>query len=378
MRRKIRILHAYKSFYPDVFGGIPYVIDIMSRLAPDKFEQSILVTTRSKRKRMMRGDVFVESVRSWGDVLSLPMAPFYPFMLWLRARNADVVVLHAPYPLADLVLGLFLSRHQKLIVYWHSHIVSQKKMYFLIRPLLLRSLKRADCLIISHPAIIYAGSILEPFRDKCAIIPYAVDTQIFAPSNIAISKVADTPLVVACGRLVKYKGFDVLVEAARSVDANIVIVGEGIERAALSEQIASAGVGQRVSLVGSLPQADLIFLLSAAWIFVLPSVSSAETFGIAQVEAMACGCAIINTNVPTAVPEIARNGLEALTVPPRDAPALSQALQQLLNNSEMRERLATNARERAVVFYDQKIYEQTLSDLISSLFGGADHDARTG
>lgn len=370
MRRKVKILHSYKSFYPDLFGGIPYVLDRLSRLSPDKFEQSILVTSRATKGSETRDGVLIERVHSWGDLLSLPISPLYPFKLWLRARKSDLIVMHAPFPLADMVLGLFLNRGKKLIVYWHSHIISQKRVYRIIRPLLARTLKRADCIIVSHPSLAYEGSILEPFRNKCAIIPYAVDTDVFR-SPVERSTQSHGPVrLVACGRLVKYKGFDVLVEAARFIDAEIVIVGEGVERAALLTQIASAGLSQRVRLIGSLSKADLITLLGSAEIFVFPSISAAETFGIAQIEAMACGCAIINTHIPTAVPEVARHGIEAITIAPNDCGALAGAINLLVRDASMRARLGTNARMRAVELYDQVKYDSKLNDLLSNIAVG--------
>ncbi len=371
MRPKIHILHSYKVFYPDVFGGIPYVIDIVSRLAPEKFEQSILVTSKTPRPIEVSNGVVLESVRSWGDLMSLPIAPIYPFVLWLRSRKADVLMMHAPFPLADLVFGLFLRRRQKLVIYWHSHIVSQKLIYRLIKPLIRRSLKRADRIIISHPTIAYAGSILEAFRDKCAIIPYAVDTDIFnSDSGAAFKQELDgekLPLVAACGRLVKYKGFDVLIEAARHIQARIAIVGEGTERDALQFLINEAGLNHRVELVGSLSQCDLIALLNAASVFAFPSISSAETFGIAQVEAMACGCAIVNTQIPTAVPEVARHGIEALTISPGDVIGLAAAINTLLTDDAMRCKLSTNARARASALYDQATYQSRLEELLCSI-----------
>lgn len=370
MRRKIKILHSYKSFYPDLFGGIPYVLDRLSRLSPDKFEQSILVTSKATKGPEVRDGVLVERVHSWGDFLSLPIAPFYPFKLWLRARKSDLIVMHAPFPLADIVLGLFLGKSKKLVVYWHSHIISQKRIYNVIRPLLARTLKRADCIIISHPSLAYDGSILEPFRDKCAFIPYAVDTDIFKPSMQRSTQSQGSIRIVACGRLVKYKGFNVLIEAARSIDAQIMIIGEGVERAALVMQIESAGLSQRVRLIGSLPKADLIDLLSSAEIFAFPSISAAETFGIAQIEAMACGCAIVNTHIPTAVPEVARHGIEAITVEPNDSSALARAINLLLDDTTIRRRLGASARRRAVEIYDQRNYEIKLSELLSNVVEG--------
>jgi glycosyltransferase involved in cell wall biosynthesis len=166
----------------------------------------------------------------------------------------------------------------------------------------------------------------------------------------------------------------VLIEAARFIDAEIVIVGEGIERPALVEQISTAGLSHRVKLIGNLPQADLIELMSSTDIFAFPSVSAAETFGIAQIEAMACGCAIVNTHIPTAVPDVARHDIEAITIQPNDAGALARAINLLLDNTAMRKRLSKNARARAVALYDQRNYELKLSSLLSRVSKGDSHD----
>ena len=63
-------------------------------------------------------------MRSFGDVLSLPAAPAYPFRLWRRIAKHDLLLLPAPFPLADLVFALGLGRNRPLIVHWHADIVS--------------------------------------------------------------------------------------------------------------------------------------------------------------------------------------------------------------------------------------------------------------
>ena len=101
--------------------------------------------------------------------------------------------------------------------------------------------------------------------------------------------------MLACGRLVPYKGFDVLIRSAVGREFEVWIVGEGRERARLEHLIHSLGVGNRVRLLGSAPDRDLVNLMIVADVFVMPSVTTAETFGLAQLEAMAASRPIINT-----------------------------------------------------------------------------------
>ena len=132
MVSRLRVLHAYKVFFPDVRGGVPTVLDALSRLSPLRFAHSLLVTSRAPGRRVTQDGAEVESVRSFGDALSLPMAPLYPWRLWRRLARADVVFLHAPFPLADLVLAFTRRKTRALVVYWHSHVVSQRLAYRLV------------------------------------------------------------------------------------------------------------------------------------------------------------------------------------------------------------------------------------------------------
>src|SRR5437763_14134674 len=102
--------------------------------------------------------------------------------------------------------------------------------------------------------------------------------------------------------------------------------------------IRSLGVADRVRLLGSAPHAKLVEFMRTADVFVLPSVTNAETFGIAQLEAMAAGRPVINTSLDTAVPRVARHGIEAITVPPGDHARLADAIATLLQDPKRRQR----------------------------------------
>jgi glycosyltransferase involved in cell wall biosynthesis len=165
-------------------------------------------------------------------------------------------------------------------------------------------------------------------------------------------------LVLACGQLVPYKGFDVLVQAAVGQRFEVWIIGEGPERARLERMIRSLGVADRVRLLGSAPHAKLAKFMCTADVFVLPSVTNAETFGIAQLEAMAAGLPIINTSLDTAVPRVARHGIEAITVPPGNHARLAEAIKTLLRDPERRRCMGQAARLRATTQYSSDAFRK--------------------
>ena len=126
--------------------------------------------------------------------------------------------------------------------------------------------------------------------------------------------------------MVWYKGVDVLLRAMATVDASLVVVGDGPLRGALEAQ-ASATCAGRVTFAGSVDEAHLAALLSRACdVFVLPSTTRAEAFGMVQIEAMACGKPVVSTSVASGVPWVNQHDDTGLVVPPGDPAALADAL----------------------------------------------------
>jgi ABC-type polysaccharide/polyol phosphate export permease/glycosyltransferase involved in cell wall biosynthesis len=354
--RRPSVLHIFKVYYPDLFGGTLSVIrDICAGLR-DAFTAGVLVCSKSGGpQRIVVDDVTVERVRSFGDVLSLPAAPTYPLRLWRRIRNHDLLALHAPFPLADLVFASGLGRGRPLVVHWHADIVSHARLRWLVEPLMRRTLRRAEAIIVSDAILLKSSPLLQEFAEKCHVVPFGVDV---AKYDLPARPIDGTDaghnrgrLVLACGRLVPYKGFDVLVRAAVGQSFEVWIIGEGPERTRLEQMILSPGIAGRVRLLGCVADSELAKFMCMADVFVIPSVTNAETFGLAQLEAMAAGRPIINTLLDTAVPHVARHGIEAITVPPGDHVRLAEAIETLIRDPERRRSMGQAARLRATLQY---------------------------
>jgi rhamnosyl/mannosyltransferase len=361
VRKRLRVLHAYKVYLPDVEGGVPSAIHALTVKMMERCQSTILATRRWCAPRtVMVDDVPVTRSLALMIVRSLPLAPFYPLALFLRSRMVDVVALHTPFPLADLLTALYFPRRCALIVHWHSDVVRQKWLLRLVAPLMRRTLQRADRIIVSNAPMIAHSPFLRSFVDKCEVVPFGVDLTYWPQLNaeeeqrVAALRRQYPCLVVTTGRLVSYKGFDILIDAFASVNGQCVIVGEGPLDKQLQQQIIALGLQDRVHLVGRLERNVLKCMLHAAQVFVLPSPSPAETFGIAQIEAMACGLPVVNTDVPTGVPWVARHEQESLTVPVGQVAPLAQALTLLLENAALRLRLGQAGAARAFELFDER------------------------
>ena len=230
----LRVLHAYKVFPPDVVGGITEVIAYIAKGMAPRHESSLLVARSRGWGRSYTFDtVPVEALFSFGTLLSTPIVPSFPIVLARRSRQAELVALHHPFPLNDIGVMLGVPRQTALVVRWHSEIVRQRSLTALLAPLIQHTLARAQRIIVSHPTLVSASPFLAAHAKKCAAVPFGIDvpywTELDSGQRRRVEELRSRypRLVIATGRLVPYKGFDVLIEALRDVDATAIIVGEG-------------------------------------------------------------------------------------------------------------------------------------------------------
>jgi glycosyltransferase involved in cell wall biosynthesis len=181
--------------------------------------------------------------------------------------------------------------------------------------------------------------------------------------------------VVAVGRLVEKKGFDVLVEAAallagRGVDFTAEIIGAGELEETLRRQIDLLGLASRVRLLGPRPQAEMARAVAEAAAFAAPCVvgSDGNRDGLPTtlLEAMALGTPCVSTDV-TGIPEIVRDGETGLVVPQNDAVALAAALERLLADPELRRGLAARARRRIEEDFDARRNSARLRQIVTEI-----------
>lgn len=209
--------------------------------------------------------------------------------------------------------------------------------------------RRAVAISPAVDALLAAGGVPAPMR---RIIPSSVDPEALRPAVARETTRRDAGLgdedvlLLVLAQITRRKGIDVLLDAFAAVRApsprtHLWIAGDGPERAALAAQAASLGLGDAVTFLG--PRADKADLLAAADVLVLPS--RREGLGIAALEAMAAGRAVLASRVGGLAEAVVHEGT-GLLVPPDDASALGDALRRLLTDAALRARLGAAGPER--------------------------------
>ena len=286
-------------------------------------------------------------------IASQPLGLKYFSQCLSAAKKADVIHLHTPNMLGAFC-GLFIPAKVSLLVHWHSDVINKGFLGKLLRPLELALLRRANSIVATSQVYADASETLAPFRGKITVIPIGVADAKYEGDDFLLprdleAKIGSRKIVLAVGRLVPYKGFNVLIQAAQQLpkESVVVIVGGGPLQQELRQTIKSVGVKDRVVLAGRLSDAALHALFERATLFCLPSTSRAEAFGVVLLEAMGYGLPIVASDIPgSGVPWVNQHGHSGLNVPVGDAKALADACRQILASEELQSKYSQGARER--------------------------------
>lgn len=368
-----RLLITGKAYDPHI-GGIETVMqqtaEYMRRYAKTKVlccRDDLGMTKRAKI-----GGVPVTYAGSFGTLASCPVSFSYFGEFRRKVMLADTVELHLPFPLADL--ALLLSGYKgRVVVAWHSDVVRQKAMLTFYKPLMKWLLRRADAILVATKAHIDSSPYLQPFREKCVIVPYGINPADYEqrphlePLTAQLHDKSAAKILFT-GRLVYYKGADVLLEAFANLKTNaeLFFAGTGVLEPELEARAEALGIRARVHFLGRRMTPELRDMFADCDLFVLPSVANSEAFGIVQLEAMVNGKPVINTSLPTGVPLVSLDGETGLTVPPSDAPALTAAMEKLLTDDALRAQYGRAAKERVLrEFSLQTVMEKTRSVLLN-------------
>lgn len=369
----IKVLQVNKLYYPHI-GGIETVVRDIAEGLKEKTDMKVLACRKSRGKTVdeVINGVFVRKSGSLGIYFSMPVS--IPFIKYFRKMSckSDIVHIHMPFPLSD-VACLLSGYRGKVILSWHSDIVKQKKLMIFYKPFMKYLLRRADKIIVATQGHIDGSAYLKPYADKCCVIPYGIDEKKYIlsqKSSVLECNDKSARKVLFIGRLVYYKGVDVLLESFRHVSGcELFIIGTGKLDAELHEKAEKGGIAGKVHFMGSVSDDEVKQALNDCDIFILPSVANSEAFGIVQMEAMMYGKPVINTGLPTGVPYVSIDGETGITVPPNDSEAMAKAIQKLADNAVLCRKYGDNGYKRVREYFSMDKMLDSLYDLYKSEVG---------
>jgi rhamnosyl/mannosyltransferase len=364
----MKVLHFFKTYYPDSFGGVERTIHA---IAKGCHSQGIESDVLSLSPQPAKNTVLFDGHTAYKAKLDFEFAStgfsreaFSKFRQ--LAAKVDIIHYHFPWPFMDLV---HLSQRSKKpsIVTYHSDVVKQKTLLKAYQPLMHRFLSSVDRIVATSDNYFATSAVLQRYRDKVEVIPLGLDEADYprAPESVKQAWHArfPRPFFLFVGVLRYYKGLQYLLDAAKDLPADIVIMGNGPMETELKAQAAKQQL-MNVHFLESRSDLDKAALLELCRAFVFPSHLRSEAFGLSLVEASMFGKAMITCEIGTGTSFINLDGETGLVVPAADATALNKALRQLLIDPSLIERFEPSSRAR----YLSNLTSRQMSDRYASLY----------
>ncbi|MFP1890411.1 glycosyltransferase family 4 protein [Lonsdalea quercina] len=332
----LKVLHFYKTYYPDTFGGVEQVIFQLSETVSGR-DISVTTLTLTPRGNIDAGVVGSHSSyysKTSFEVASTPFS-FNAIKKFRKlAEQADIIHYHFPYPFMD-ILHFISGVRKPSIVSYHSDIVKQKFALKIYSPLMNKFLSSVDYIVASSPNYLASSSTLQKFSSKVKVIPYGLDRNLYQSVGAERldywRKRLGERFFLFVGAFRYYKGLDVLLNAMEGVDYPLAIVGIGSLELELRKQAEDLGL-KNTHFLGLLSEEDKIALLQLCCGVVFPSHLRSEAFGITLLEGAMYAKPLISCEIGTGTTYINIDGETGIVVPPEDPGALRLAMTTLWEN----------------------------------------------
>lgn len=340
------------KFYP-IYGGVEKVMyDLTVGLSERGVDCDMLCAMCKGGARTVTLNPHSRLIgcRTWIKAAATMISPGLIFRLRRICRHYDIIHIHHPDPM--VCLALRLSGYKgKVALHWHSDIEKQRLLLKLYRPLQDWLLRRADIVIGTTPVYTAESPYLSHVQHKTVCLPIGIDPVCPDAAMVEIlkNKYPGKKIIFSLGRLVAYKGYKYLIEAAHLLpdDYVVLIGGSGPLLYDLLAEIETWGAKGKVKLLGRIADSDLPAYYGACRLFCLSSVQKTEAFAIVQTEAMSCGKPVVATTIPhSGVAWVNAHGVSGLNVEPANAKELAEAIMAITKNNDTYLQYADGAKQR--------------------------------
>ena len=367
----MRVLHFYKTGFPDSIGGVETVINQIARGANKLgVKTDVLSLTRERVPRTIEIDGYLlHRARLDMEIAStgFSMSAFWRFAQ--LAKKADVVHYHFPWPFMDVVHFATIVKKPTVVTY-HSDIIRQKSLHKIYRPLQRNFLGDVSRIVATSPNYLATSDVLENYKHKVSVIPIGLDKVAYpTPSSDKLTYWGERlgpKFFLFVGVFRYYKGLHILMEAAQGTDYPIVIVGAGLIEGELRTQAAQLGL-RNIHFLGFLPDEDKVALLTLCYGILFPSHLRSEAFGISLLEGAMYGKPMISCEINTGTSFINIADETGLVVPPSDPLAMRQAMRYLWEHPEQAAEMGLRAEARYWEYFTGDKMVRSYVDLYGDL-----------
>lgn len=361
---KLTVLEIVKFYHPSKGGMESFVkllVENLTSIHPFYFVNILTVNHksafRSAKVVSSRFNIFCN--RAPVIFRSQPLKFYFPSLKG-HLENADIIHHNFPFPNIEIWLLYYyrILRRKKFVITWHANIENTRwsLLNIFYKPIIKSLLKYADYIVVTSPALLENSSILKKFAHKIEIIPLCFNDSNFSnkPKRLNLSSVKK---ILFVGKLREYKGVQFLIESIIDLDVQLFVVGNGEYLNQLKIIVQKFGIEKKVHFILDANDELLKKLYQKSDLFVLPSINEAEAFGIVQLEALASGLPVLNTNLKSGVPFVSLDGVTGFTVEPKDSVAIKNSILKIFSDADQYETFSRNAIVRASEFSIPRMIE---------------------
>nr|WP_295869243.1 glycosyltransferase [uncultured Chitinophaga sp.] len=356
----MKVLHITKYFYP-LFGGVERIAEQISdaisasghtevRFAYKSYKEKTTVEHNRENETILKPFFYWKS-----QPISFVKATI---RLFSKYRAADTVIVHSPFPnfeLALLLFSPFVKRRIICVLHAEPADTRWKSVASGLQFFYRNFLRICDVVVFTNEY--NARKCTIPHKNGI-VINNAVKIRKTIVREFRQKEVHD---VLFVGSFREYKGLRFLIDVLKNKkDVHLHLVGSGELLVHLKDYVANNGYDGNVTFYGNVSDQELEEVYEIADVFVLPSIDGSEAFGLVQVEAMAHGLPVINTDLETAVKYVSLHEVSGLTVPPCDSDAIAGALDKILQPAQYNT-YSRNAVERARIFSSENMVKQYMT-----------------
>lgn len=353
-----KVLHLFKTYFPDTQGGLEEAIrQIGKHSVKNGYEAKVVYVSKNPQKLVQEG-IETESFKYSFGRASCPFSFSLIRNFRRLIKDCDIIHIYYPYPLTEL-LTLFSFTKKPIVLTYICKVCRPRWFNFVYYPFHVALLRKAKVIVPININLTKSIAILGKFKEKVFPVNLWIDEEraqrprsVSEEYKIIVQESPNYALFV--GVLRWYKGLDFLLDASKKVEGKVLVVGKGPMMSHLKERLEKESI-KNVVLLGYVPDDDMFYLMQNCRFFILPSISPAEAFGQVLLEASYNFKPMITTELGTGTSFVNCDGETGFVVKPNDVDALADAMKKLFADDRLCQEYGHNANKRLYKYFSEEV-----------------------